>query len=328
VGDKVRWGIIGTGNIARQFARGLAVLPDAELVAVGSRTGAAAEAFGARFEVPRRHASYEALAEDPNVDVVYIATPHSLHRGNSIMCLQAGKAVLCEKPFTINAAEAEQVIRLAREKGLFLMEGMWTRFLPLMVKVRELLAGGSIGQVQMLTADVGFRAEFDPTHRLFDPLLGGGALLDVGIYPVSLASMILGTPARISSMAHLGRSGVDEQAAIILGYGGEQLAVLYASIRTSTPKEAVVMGAHGQIRVHTPMYAPAKLSLSLPGAEEQAMEFPFTGNGYNYEAAEVMNCLHAGKLESDVMPLDETLAIMQALDRIRAQWGLKYPMES
>jgi len=325
--DKIRWGIIGTGNISSQFARGLAVLPDAELVGVGSRTRPSAEAFGAKFDVPHRHASYEALARDPNVDAIYIGTPHSLHRANSVMCLQAGKAVLCEKPFTINAAEAEQVIKLARENRCFLMEAMWTRFLPLSEKVRELLAAGTIGPVQMLTADLGFRARFDPKHRLFDPELGGGALLDVGIYPISLASMIFGPPTRITSMAHMGQTGVDEQAAVTLGYEGGQLAVLYASIRTTTPKEAILMGTEGQIRIHAPMFVPSKLTLSVSGQDDKVIEMPFTGNGYNYEATEVMNCLRAGRLESELMPLDETLSIMRTLDAIRAQWGLKYPME-
>jgi predicted dehydrogenase len=325
--EKIRWGIIGTGNISSQFARGLAVLPDAELVAVGSRTRASAEAFGARFDVPHRHASYEALTRDPDVDAVYVGTPHSLHRSNSMMCLQAGKAVLCEKPFTINAAEAEEVIKLAREEGCFLMEAMWTRFLPLSERVRELLAAGTIGPVQMLAADLGFRARFDPKHRLFDPQLGGGALLDVGIYPLSLASMIFGPPTHITGMAHMGETGVDEQAAVTLGYAGGQLAVLYASIRTTTPKEAILMGTQGQIRIHAPMFVPSKLTLSVDGQDDKVLEMPFTGNGYNYEATEVMNCLRAGKLESDLMPLDETLSIMRTLDTIRAQWGLRYPME-
>ena len=325
--ENIRWGIIGTGNISSQFARGLAVLPDAELVAVGSRTRASAEAFGARFDVPHRHASYAALARDPDVDAVYVGTPHSLHRANSMMCLEAGKAVLCEKPFTINAAEAEQVIKLAREKGRFLMEAMWTRFLPLSEKVRELLAADTIGSVQMLTADLGFRGRFDPKHRLFDPELGGGALLDVGVYPISLASMIFGPPTRISSLAHMGQTGVDEQAAVTLGYAGGQLAVLYTSIRTTTPKEAILMGTQGQIRIHAPMFVPSKLTLSVDGQDDKVIEMPFTGNGYNYEATEVMNYLRAGKLESDLMPLDETLSIMRTLDAIRAQWGLRYPME-
>jgi predicted dehydrogenase len=325
--DKMRWGIIGTGKIAKAFATGLTVLPEAELVAVGSRTAKSANEFADIFGVPHRHASYESLANDPNVDVIYVATPNTLHKENSLLCLQAGKAVLCEKPFTINAAEAEAVIQLARAKELFLMEAMWTRFIPLVGKVRQLLADGVIGDLQMLVADLGFWADFDPLHRVFNPQLGGGALLDLGVYSISLAWMIFGSPSRITSMAELGETGVDEQAAIIMGYDEGQLATLYTSIRTDTPAEAILMGTKGQIRIHPPMFRPTKLTLSLTGQEDSVIEMPLEGNGYNYQAAEVIRCLQAGKLESNTMPLDETLAIMKAMDQIRDQWGLKYPME-
>jgi predicted dehydrogenase len=325
--DKMRWGIIGTGKIAKAFATGLTVLPEAELVAVGSRTAKSANEFADIFGVPHRHASYESLANDPNVDVIYVATPNTLHKENSLLCLQAGKAVLCEKPFTINAAEAEAVIQLARAKELFLMEAMWTRFIPLVGKVRQLLADRVIGDLQMLVADLGFWADFDPLHRVFNPQLGGGALLDLGVYSISLAWMIFGSPSRITSMAELGETGVDEQAAIIMGYDEGQLATLYTSIRTDTPAEAILMGTKGQIRIHPPMFRPTKLTLSLTGQEDSVIEMPLEGNGYNYQAAEVIRCLQAGKLESNTMPLDETLAIMKAMDQIRDQWGLKYPME-
>lgn len=325
--DKVRWGILGTGHIARKFARGLAFLPDAELAAVGSRSQVTADTFSDEFNVRRRYTSYEALADDPNVDVVYVATPHSRHQANSRLCLEAGKAVLCEKPFALNAAEAASVIELAREKQLFLMEAMWTRFLPLFGAVRSLLAEGAIGELRMVTADFGFRAEVDPHHRLFDPALGGGALLDVGIYPVSLAFMALGAPARVTSMAHLGHTGVDEQAAVLLGYEQGQLAVLTTAIRTQTPQEATLFGTLGSIKIHSPWWCSPQLTLAINGETKRIIERPIAGNGYNYEAAEVMACLRAGRTESEIMPLDETLAIMEILDEIRAQWGLKYPGE-
>ena len=326
--DKVRWGILGTGNIAKQLARGLAVLPDAVLLAVGSRSQENADGFGEQFDVARRYASYADLANDPDVEVVYVATPHSLHRENSLLCLQAGKAVLCEKPFAINATEAREVVALARERQLFVMEAMWTRFLPVMGRVRELLAGGVIGDVRLVTADFGFRTSFNPQGRLFNPELGGGGLLDVGIYPVSLAAMVFGPrPTRVSSMAHLGETGVDEQAAMILGYEQGQLAILSSAVRTRTPQEAFLMGTQGWIRIHTPWWMPTALTVSIQGQEDQTETLPFEGNGYNYEAAEVMACLRAGRLESDVIPLDETLAVMETLDQIRGQWGLRYPME-
>jgi predicted dehydrogenase len=325
--DKIRWGILGTGTIAKKFAEGLSAAGDADLIAVGSRTQDTADAFGDQFDVSHRHAGYEALAQDPNVDVVYVATPHPVHRDNSIMCLEAGKHVLCEKPFTINATEANQVITLAREKNLFLMEAMWTRFLPIIVKIRELLAEDVIGPVQMISADLGFCAPFDPESRLFAPKLGGGALLDVGIYPISLASMIFGSPTRIASMAHVGQTGVDERSAVILGYDEGQMAILHAAIRTRTAVEATLVGAKGQIRVHSMWFYGDKLTLSLEGKKDETIHEPYLGNGYTHEAIEVMQCIRRGKPESDVMPLDETLTIMQTMDTIRTQWGLKYPGE-
>lgn len=325
--DRIRWGILGTGKIARQFAAGLKYLPDASLMAVGSRTAESAEAFGKEYAAPHRHARYETLVSDPEVDVIYVATPHSCHRENTLLALAAGKAVLCEKPFTINAREAEEVITLARTKKLFLMEAMWTRCFPLMLKLRELLASNAIGEVRTLTADFGFRAEYHEEERLFNPAVGGGALLDVGVYPVSLASMIFGTPTRIVSQARLGKTGVDEEAAIILVHDQGQLAVLSTAIRLETPQEAIIMGTTGRIRIHSPWWRPAAMTVSREGRSDEIMEFPFAGNGYQFEAAEVMRCLRAGKLESDVMPLNETLRIMQTLDSIRAQWGLRYPMD-
>jgi predicted dehydrogenase len=325
--DKIRWGILGPGNIAKKFAKGLSVLPDAELVAVGSRTQENADAFGDQFDVPRRHASYEALAADPKVDVIYVATPHPFHKENTILCLEAGKAVLCEKPFAINAAEAKEMIALAREKKLFLMEAMWTRFLPIIVKVRELLAKGVIGEVQMLNADFCFRAEFDPKSRLLAPHLGGGALLDVGIYPISLASMVFGSPSRVTSLAHLGETGVDERSAYLLGYDGGQLAILSAAIRTDSPREVTLMGTEGKIRIHPEWWCGTTLTLSVEGQENKTIRLPLKKNGYEYEAIEVNERLREGKLESDVMTLDESLSIMQTLDKIREPWGLTYPME-
>ena len=325
--EKIRWGIIGTGNIAKLFAHGLSALPDAELVAVGSRSQASADAFGDQFAIPRRHASYAALAEDSGVDAIYVATPHPLHKENTLQALRAGKAVLTEKPFTINAQEAREVIQFAREQRLFLMEAMWTRFIPAMVRVRELLAQGVIGEPHMLTADFGFRTGFNPEGRLFNPQLGGGALLDVGVYCVSLASMIFGKPERITSMAHLGETRVDERAAMILGYPGGQLALLSTAIRTNTPMEAIISGSEGQIRIPPLFWKPTHVSVTVHGKEKTEIEMPLVGNGYNYQAAEVARCLREGQTESPVMPLDETLSIVEMMDTIRAQWGLKYPME-
>jgi predicted dehydrogenase len=323
---KIRWGIFGTGRIAGKFAEGLAVLPDAELVAVGSRTQAAADEFAARFNVPHRHASYEALVEDAAVDALYVATPHSLHAENSLMGLAAGKAVLCEKPFAINAREAARVIKKARAKKLMLMEATWTRFLPSMIRLREMLAAETIGDVRTLFADFGFRRE-TTAGRLFDPALGGGALLDVGIYPVSLASMIFGAPSQITGLTDLGEKGVDEQSGILLGHAGGKLAVLHTAVRVNTPQKACICGTLGRLNLQSGWWRGAPMTLELDKGGEEFLEFPFTGNGYQFEASEFMECLRAGRTESTVMPLDETLSIMRTLDKLRAQWGLKYPME-
>ncbi len=326
--DKIRWGIIGCGNIAHKFAEGLRALEDAELLAVGSRTQENAEAFGAAFNVPLRYGSYEALANDPDLDAVYIGTPHPMHKPNSILCLRAGKAVLCEKPFTVNRAEAEEVIRVAREEKRFLMEAMWTRFLPIIRQVREWLTEGRIGEPRMIQADFGFRAGYDEESRLFNPRFAGGSLLDVGVYCVSMASMVFGAPPReISGLAHLGPTGVDEQAAWVLGYSGGRLAVLSSAVRTNSPHEVTLLGTEGMIRVHPMFWCGTRATLTVQEHPPIDVELPLQGNGYNYEAAAVGQCLREGALECETMPLSETLEIMDTMDRLRAQWGLKYPME-
>jgi len=324
--EKIRWGILGPGKIAHKFAEGLKSVKDAELAAVGSRSKERAEKFAAEFGDARCHASYEDLAADADVDAIYVATPHPMHKGHSILCLRAGKAVLCEKPFTINAAQAQEVIDVTRQEGVFCMEAMWTRFLPYIVKLRELLADGAIGEVRMLAADFGFRAGFDPASRLLDPNLGGGGLLDVGVYPVSLASMILGEPTDVVALADIGTTGVDEQAAYVLKYAEGRLAVMYSAVRTKTPMEATIMGTEGDIRLHSAWWCGEKMTVTA-GGESKTIDLPREGNGYNYEAEEVGRCLRAGNTESDVIPLAETLSVMRTLDAIRAEFGLKYPME-
>jgi len=324
---KIRWGILGTGSIAHAFAQGLSHSGRSQLQAVGSRRRETAEAFGEEFNVPNRHGSYESLAGDDDVDVIYVSTPHHMHKDNSILCLEAGKAVLCEKPFTINAAEAREVVSIAREKGLFCMEAMWMRFIPSIVKLRRLLADGAIGRERMIIADFGFRANLDPTNRLFDPAMGGGGLLDVGVYPISLASMVFGPAQRVAGLADIGQTGVDEQAGIVLGYAGQRMALVATGVRTNTPREAVILGADGQIRLHAPWWKGGTMTLTRWGNEPETIDIPTGGNGYNYQADEVVRCLSEGKTQSRIMPLDETVSIMRTLDSIRAQWGLKYPME-
>lgn len=325
--DTFRWGILGTGNIAKKFATGLQALSDGELVAVGSRAQDTADAFGDLFNVSRRHASYEALAEDPDIDAIYISTPHPFHKDNSILCLNAGKPVLCEKPFTINRREAEEVVSVARKKGVFLMEAMWTRYLPIVVQVRQWLSNGAIGDVRMFSADFGFQANVNPEGRLFNLSMGGGGLLDIGIYTISFASMIFGVqPTTISSQAHIGETGVDEQAAMIFGYDQGQLALLSCAVRASTPQEVRIIGTDGYIAMPPSFWKGTSATL-VAGGKSETVDLPYQGNGYNCEASEVQRCVREDKLESETIPLDETLDIMGTLDKIRAQWGLKYPME-
>jgi predicted dehydrogenase len=323
----VRWGIIGTGHIARKFAADLTAMPEARLVAVGSRSTAAAESFGALWGTPRRHGSYAALAQDPEVEAVYVAVPHPFHAENCLLCLEAGKAVLCEKPFALNAAQAAEVIGRARAGKLLLMEGMWTRAFPLMARLRQLLAEGAVGRVRLVAADFSFRCKFSPEGRHFNRALGGGALLDVGVYPVSLASMILGPPAQICSGAEIGATGVDYQAAMIFHYPGGAAAALFAGLVAERQCEAEILGESGAIQFPDGWWKPRRMTVTRSGGRSEHFDMPYAGNGYQFEAAEFMNCLRQGRLESALMPLEETLSIMKTLDAVRAPWGLRYPGE-
>ncbi len=325
--SRVRWGVLGAGSIAGRFSEALAALPGAETLAVGSRSRDSADRFAGAHGFSRTYPSYEELAADPDVDVVYVATPHPFHAENAELCLRAGKAVVCEKPFTVNAAEARRLVALARERGLFLMEGMWTRFFPLMGRLRRMLSEGALGEPRMLTVDFGFRAELDPASRLFDPKLGGGAMLDVGVYCVSFASMVLGRPVRGTGISHLGETGVDEQFAATLEHGGGRISAITAGTRTASPHEATVLGTEGYARIHSPWWRPEAMTISRPGHEDEVVREPTEENGFRYEAEEVMRCLGAGEGESRIMPLDETVSVLETMDGIRASWGLRYPGE-
>jgi dihydrodiol dehydrogenase / D-xylose 1-dehydrogenase (NADP) len=322
---KIRWGILSTGGIAHEFARRTLQTPGAELVAVGSRTAESAETFGAQFNIPHRHGSYEALAGDPEVDIIYIATPHNFHYANARLCLEAGKPVLVEKAFTLNAAQAADLIAIARQKRLFLMEAMWTRFLPVMAKVRELVQGGAIGELRIVKADLGFRADYRPDWRLLNLNLAGGALLDVGCYVVSFASMLLGNPIQVSGISHIGQTGVDEQSAILLGYPEGRMAVLNCAIRTDLARDGWVFGTEGSLYLSPFFCWTSHIILKTSGGVEK--HFRFRKIGFEFEIAEAMRCLRAGLVESPAMPLDESLSIMRTLDTLRQQAGLRYPEE-
>ncbi|WP_300756818.1 Gfo/Idh/MocA family oxidoreductase [Janthinobacterium sp.] len=323
--DKViRWGILGTGKIARAMAEGLRDAPGAQLVAVASRSSDGAQAFGAEFDIEHRHASYQALADDVNVDVIYIATPHTQHAENALMCLAAGKHVVCEKPFTMHARQAQAVVALAREKKLFLMEAMWSRFLPAAQEARRIIASGEIGVVRQIQADIGFVATFPPEHRMFNPDLGGGALLDVGIYPLSMAAFFLGPVSQVQALAEMGATGVDEQVVFSLRHAGGGTSSCACSVRTLTPTEMTISGSLGRIRLPNRFYRPDHLIVEPMDGERRVIDTPFTGNGYTHEAIEAMRCIRAGLLESPIMPHDESVALMANLDAMRGQIGLVY----
>lgn len=312
---------MGTGGIAGGFAQDLRLSTSGTIVAVGSRSQGSADAFADRYDIPRRHASYQDLAADPEVDVVYVATPHPLHHANALLALRAGKPVLVEKPFTMNAEEARELVTVARDAGLLLVEAMWTRFLPHVRKIRELVASGVLGQIVTVTADHGQWFAEDPDFRLFAPALGGGALLDLGVYPVSFASMILGAPNRIHVLSDPAFTGVDAQTSMLFGYDDGAHAVLTCTLRASSPTRATIVGTDARIEIDGPFYAPRPFTLIPREGEPTRFEQEHTGRGLRHQADEVARLLAAGETESSLMPLDETVSIMETMDAVLLQAG-------
>lgn len=325
--NKVRWGILGTGGICRRFAKFLEPVRHAELIAVGSRSADAANKFGEEFGIPNRHSSYEKLAGDASVDVIYVGTPHTFHKENTILCLNNGKGVLCEKPFAINTGEAQEMVDCARKNKRFLMEAMWTHFFPAAIEVQKLITSGQIGDVRLLNANFCFRAGWNPEGRLLNPELGGGALLDVGVYVVAFAHLVYGKePTKIAAIADIGETGIDELTGMILGYENGAQAVMTSAIRVHTPDEAAIYGTEGYIKIQAPFWQPTRISICT-GDKEKKRSIRTPGDGFSIEARAVTQCMSKGLLECDVMPLEKSLAIMRTLDRIRKEIGLKYPME-
>lgn len=323
----MNWGILATGRIARAFVTDLQQHGH-NVVAVGSRSLQSAQAFAGQFGIARAHGSYEDLAADPTVDAIYVATPHPMHAENARLALSNGKHVLIEKPFTINAREAAELIALGEANGLVVMEAMWTRFLPHMVRLREILAAGTIGQVRLVTADHTQDISDDPAHRLNDLALGGGALLDLGIYPVSFAWDVLGPPDDIKASAVFKRTGADAQVATIFTYAGGALAVTASGSDTAGRNIATVHGTRGRIEIDKVWYAPT--SFRVYGESNTVIEAfasSITGRGMQYQAAELERRVREGITPGTVLPPSETLAVMQCMDTIRAQIGLHYPTE-
>jgi predicted dehydrogenase len=319
-----RWGIAGLGRIADLVAGDFAHVPDAELVAVASRSAARAEEFARRHGASRWYGSYGELIADPEVDVVYIATPHPQHHAIALAAIRAGKAVLVEKAFTATLAGAEEIVAEARSRGVFAMEAMWTRFQPAVVRARELLAQGAIGSLVSVQAELGIAREFDPSDRLFAPELGGGALLDLGVYVVSLAQMVLGTPQTVHTVGGYEPNGVESAATLLLGWEDGRSATLTTSLHSPMPGSARIFGSEGWLELPPRFHHPTRLVLHREGDAPREETHPPLGGGYSHELIEVTARVRAGETESLVMPLDDTLAVMSVLDQAGRQLGLSW----
>ena len=314
----VRWGVMGTGRIAATFASDLRLIDEGEVVAVGSRARDSAERFAREFAVARAYDSYEALVEDADVDAVYVATPHPFHFENASLALRHAKPVLVEKAFTMDGAQARDLVARARSAGLFMMEAMWTRFLPHVVAIREIVARGTLGDIVMFEADHGKWFAPEPGHRLFAPELGGSAMLDLGVYPVSFASMLLGAPARMVALVDPAFTGVDGQASMIFGYDSGAQALLTCTSRARSATRACITGTEARIEIDGDFYAPTSFRVIPRTGELSEHHFDVDGRGLRFQAIEVARCLRAGLLESPVMPLDESIAIMETMERVMA----------
>ena len=330
-GVRLRWGVIATGSIAAAVTRDLELLADAQLYAVSSRTQAAADAFALDYGFTKAYGDdagrtgYDRLLADDAVDVVYVATPHAHHHKVALAALAAGKHVLCEKAFTVNAREAAELVELARDKGLFLMEAMWSRFLPSMQRAFEIAASGEIGEVKWVRADLGFPAPYSPTSRLWAPKDGGGALLDVAVYPLLWALGTLGFPQTVSATGWVNDDGVDAQNALALGYQHGAQAQLISSLLAHGPRTATVAGSLGYLQASGSVNNPKEIQVKIGFEEPRTEHFTVVGRGYTYELREVTRCIQQGLTESPVMPLQDSLDVMRLFDGVRAQLGVSYP---
>ncbi|MGL4255892.1 MAG: Gfo/Idh/MocA family protein, partial [Microbacterium sp.] len=323
----LRWGILGPGGIARAFASDLRTA-GLDLVAVGSRSAESAGAFAAEFDVARTHGSYEALVADPEVDIVYIATPHPFHAEQAILALEHGKHVLVEKPFTLTGAEAAAVRDVAVERGLLAMEAMWTRYLPHMARIRDVVASGALGDIRALMADHTQLISSDPAHRLNALELGGGALLDLGIYPVSFAWDILGEPLAITASARLGETGADTEIATVMSHVSGALSTSLSASRAAGPNTAHIIGTEARIDIDRVWYSATSFRVvAADGTVLEEYASDIAGRGMQYQALAAQQYLAEGLTDSPLLPIDETVAIMSTLDEIRQLVGVRYPGE-
>ena len=322
-----KWGILGPGGIARAFAKDLQLLEGHEVAAVGSRTLSNAQEFAKTFG-GTAYGSYEELVADPTVDAIYVATPHPSHKENVITALNAGKPVLCEKPFAVNANEAREMVAAAEKNGVALMEAMWARFLPHYADVREIIASGVLGQILTVQADHGQRLADRNIPRLVEPSLAGGALLDLGIYPVSFAHMILGNPAKITASAVLTDKGVDAQTSMIFDYTDGAQAILTTTMIEQTPCRAVVAGVNGWLEIDRTFYNPTSMRVVLFDGSVTQYPHTYTGHGLREQAEAFKQLVQSGKNQSEILTWKDTVDIMGTLDAVRSQIGLRYPFEN
>jgi predicted dehydrogenase len=323
----LRWGILGTGGIAETFVTDLNAT-GIEVTAVGSRSQESADAFGSRLSIEGRHSSYESLVADPNVDAVYIATPHPMHEANALLAIAAGKHVLVEKPFTLNAGEARRVSEAAADAGVVALEAMWTRFLPSMVRLREIIAAGTIGELRTLIAVHDQSLSRDPAHRINDPALGGGALLDLGVYPVSFAVDLLGAPTAVTARGDKTETGVDRQVALMLEHAGGAISLLHTALDSAVSNTATVVGTEGRIELDATWYNQTAFSVYRGDELIERYDEQIVSRGMQYEAWELERIVHEGRYESALLPLEESVAVMVVLDEARRQVGVVYPGEN
>ncbi|MBN1759618.1 MAG: Gfo/Idh/MocA family oxidoreductase [Chitinispirillaceae bacterium] len=327
MGTSYNWAILGAGHIARKFAADLKLLPNARLYAVGSRSSDRANEFAGEFGIEKACGSYGELAADPKVDIVYIASRHTGHYRDTMLCLEQGKHVLCEKPAAMNGRQLEKMVMLARSKKLFFMEALWTRFLPSFRKVKELVDSGAIGEMRIIEADFCLNVPHNPEHRIWNPDAGGGSLLDIGIYPL-FAAMTLGSPVSvITANAKLDDNGIDTFCSMQCAHEKGERSLLYSTITTGGRNELLLHGSNGQLLLNSWWHTPTSIDLLRADCATEHLTFNIPGNGYQYEAAEVMRCLIEGKTESPQWSTGHSKRLMELLDSVRQQTGIRYPEE-
>ncbi len=321
----IKWGIIGTGRIAHTFATALQVVTNSELAAVGSRDMEKATQFASEFQIPKAYGSYEDLMKDPEVDVVYIATPHNLHETNTLLALNHHKHVLCEKPMGVNLQESTRMIEKAKTENLFLMEALWSRFLPNIIKTKEIVTSGEIGEVKLMTVFFSLRSKNGPEHRHFNIDLCGGSILDIGIYNIFLSLFLLGKPQQFTAIAGLSEQGGDNSSSYTFRYNNDTLSVMYSSFMGESPIVAEIHGTKGKVTLEHLWFCPGKVKVNYLDGRENIFEFNVKSNGYEYEAEEVATCILAGKTQSDLWSWSDSKQLMSMMDAIRKECGITYP---